>query len=128
MKDSTATIVRFLLNGIVATGVHFTLLWTNLHVFHVPSFGVANMIAAVFGITTSFLGSRYYVFRAASTPMHHQAWKFGLLYGALALMHGVVLYLWSDRAGLDYRIGFILATCIQVVCSYFGNKRLVFKP
>ncbi|CAN5343574.1 hypothetical protein BH11PSE14_BH11PSE14_15350 [soil metagenome] len=128
MRHDPATIVRFLVNGVVATAVHFSVLWLNLHVFGVPSFGLANLFAAVVGITTSFLGSRYFVFRAASAPMHHQAWKFGLLYGALALMHGAVLYAWSDRLGLDYRIGFVLATGIQVACSYFGNKRLVFKP
>jgi putative flippase GtrA len=127
LKHDPATIVRFLVNGVAATAVHFSVLWINLHVVGVSSFGLANLIAAVFGITASFLGSRHFVFRAASKPMHHQAWKFGLLYGALALMHGAVLYAWSDRLGLDYRIGFVLATGIQVVSSYFGNKRLVFR-
>ena len=46
----------------------------------------------------------------------------------IAVGHGLILYLWTDRAGLDYRIGFLVATCFQVACSFFGNKLWVFKP
>lgn len=119
-------LTRYIVNGLVATAIHFSVLWFNLQVLGLPSAGLANAIAAVFGISASFLGSRYFVFRVAHLPMHHQAWKFALLYGALALMHGLVLYFWSDRAHLDYRIGFMLATGIQMLSSYVGNRRLVF--
>ena len=42
-------------------------------------------------------------------------------------MHGGVLWLWSDIGGFDYRIGFILATSLQFVLSFFGNRYLVFR-
>jgi putative flippase GtrA len=42
-------------------------------------------------------------------------------------MHGLVLGLITDIGGLDYRIGFILATGLQVALSYSGNQRFVFK-
>jgi putative flippase GtrA len=115
-----------LVNGVAATALHFGVLWFNLQVLHMPSAGVANAIAACFGITASFLGSRHYVFRAADLPMRRQAWRFALLYGCLALMHGLVLHLWTDLAHLDYRLGFLLATGIQMTSSYFGNRLLVF--
>ena len=44
----------------------------------------------------------------------------------MAVLHGLVLYIWSDRLLLDFRSGFVLATGLQVVLSYFGNKTMVF--
>jgi putative flippase GtrA len=119
-------LIRYLINGLAATAIHFSVLWFNLRVLGLPSAGLANAIAALFGISASFLGSRHYVFQATAHPVSAQAWRFALLYGALALMHGLVLYFWTDRAGLDYRVGFLFATGMQMVCSYFGNRFLVF--
>ena len=119
--------IRYLVNGVLATALHFGILTFNLEVLHLRSAGVANLIAASIAITASFISSRYYVFRAAHGPVGQQALAFGVLYAVLALVHGGILYLWTDRAGLDYRIGFLLATCVQVAGSYIGNKTLVFK-
>ncbi len=119
--------LRYIANGLVATTVHFGVLTFNLEVLKLPSAGVANFIAAIFGISVSFFGSRHFVFRAAHAQIVPQALSFTLLYSALAVAHGLILHLWTDRAGLDYRIGFLLATAFQVATSYFGNKALVFK-
>jgi hypothetical protein len=59
--------------------------------------------------------------------MVRQAAKFGALYAAIAVLHGLVLYFWTDKLRLDYRYGFLLATVLQVVLSYCGNKKLVFR-
>jgi len=59
--------------------------------------------------------------------MWHQLARFGVLYAALALMQGAVMFAWTDAAGLDYRAGFVLGTFLQMVCSYFGGKHWVFK-
>ena len=56
-----------------------------------------------------------------------QALKFGGLYGVVAFFHGLVLLIWTDLYALDYRIGFLIATVVQVSLSYLGNKLLVFK-
>lgn len=122
-----AQALRYIFNGLVATALHFAILTFNLDVLHLASAGVANFIAACIAITFSFFGSRYFVFRAARAPMLPQAAAFGMLYALLAVAHGIILYLWTDRAGLDYRFGFLLATCVQVAGSYIGNKLLVFK-
>lgn len=118
---------RFSANGAAAALLHFTVLWLNLQVFEIQSAGLANLLAAVVGITASFLGSRYYVFRGHAERIITQAAKFGALYAAIALLHGAVLYLWSDVARLDYRIGFAIALGLQVALSYVGNKNLVFR-
>ena len=118
--------LRYIINGLAATAVHYTVLVFNLEVLRFGSAGVANLLAAVVGISTSFLGSRYFVFPGAANSVASQVMRFSVLYIVLALMHGAVLHVWTDRLFLDYRIGFVIATMCQMVGSYFGNKILVF--
>lgn len=120
-------ILRYVSNGLIATGVHYGVLSVNLQILEMQSAGLANLIAAILGIATSFLGSRYFVFRNHEGGLYRQARSFLLLYAFIASLHGLTLFLWTDVSGFDYRIGFLLATCIQVAISYWGNKRLVFK-
>lgn len=117
---------RYVINGIVATLTHFCILTFNIEVLGVQSAGVANFIAACLAIVVSFLGSRYFVFRKQHNSVMSQALRFGVLYLALAVTQGVIMYLWSDVFDLDYRVGFVVATGVQVVCSYLGNKFFVF--
>jgi len=42
-------------------------------------------------------------------------------------VHGALMYVWADHYGLNYIAGFVVATGMQVFCSYWGNKRMVFK-
>lgn len=121
-----AEVIRYVANGATATAVHYAALLFNMDALHMGSAGLANLCAAVVGITASFLGSRYFVFRNHTDTLIHQAAKFAALYGALALLHGLVLYLWTDLARLDYRSGFLLGLVLQVALSYWGNKALVF--
>lgn len=120
-------IARYLINGLLATGVHFSVLTFNLQIYDMQSAGLANLIAAVFGITSSFLGSRYFVFKKHEAPVFNQAMTFVILYATIACLHGLVLFVWTDIYEYDYRIGFIFATFLQVALSYWGNKVLVFK-
>lgn len=119
---------RFVVNGLFAACVHFALLTLNLKVLGMPSAGLANFVAAIGGTTASFFGCRYYVFRAVRQPMLAQAAGFGGVYLLTAIVHGGVLYAWTDLAHLDYRIGFLLATLLAMILTYLGNKRLVFRP
>jgi hypothetical protein len=45
----------------------------------------------------------------------------------MACLHGAVLFVWSDIYKWGYRSGFLIATAIQVVAGFIGNKYLVFK-
>jgi len=119
--------VRYLINGAAATCVSYAVLSACIHLLHIPSAGVANFVAAAFGITASFLGSRHFVFPGTAESVWHQLARFWLLYTVLALMQAAVLFIWSDWAGLDYRVGFLIGTFLQMVCSYFGGKHWVFK-
>lgn len=127
MNSHTQELIRYVINGVVATAVHYGVLTFNLEVLNFSSAGLANLAAAVVGIGTSFLGSRYFVFRKTDEPIVLQAMKFSGLYGVLAVLHFLVLLIWTDWLGLDYRLGFLIATGFQVSLSYIGNKSLVFK-
>jgi putative flippase GtrA len=120
-------LLRYLINGLVATVVHYGVLRFNLEVLHMPLAGVANAIAAVFGIVVSFIGSRYFVFRATDRSVVKQGAVFLVVYGLIAVLHGLILYVWTDRMGLNYSLGFLLATGMQMTCSFLLNKFMVFR-
>lgn len=126
-KALSGQVVRYIINGLVATAVHFSVLRFCLEVLHVPLAGEANAIAACFGITVSFLGSRYFVFKGQEGSVVKQGTLFLGVYAVIALLHATVMYIWTDRMGFDYRIGFVLATCMQMAFSFVANKLLVFK-
>ncbi len=118
---------RYLINGGVATVVHFLVLTLNLKVLGWESAGLSNIVAAVCGTVVSFLGNRHYVFHGSTEPLLKQIYRFSFIYVAIAMGHGLILYVWSDVYRMNYIFGFMLATVFQVSCSYLGNKFMVFK-
>lgn len=118
---------RYLVNGGVATAVHFLVLTVNLKVLGWESAGLSNIVAAACGTIMSFLGNRYYVFHGSTEPLFKQIYRFSFIYVAIAVGHGLILYVWSDIYRMNYIFGFMLATLFQVACSYSGNKLMVFK-
>lgn len=119
--------IRYLINGVFATLVNYGILNFNMLILDMKSAGIANFIAAIFGIVTSFMGSRYFVYKNHTNTATSQIVRFLLLYGFIAVLSGFVLYVWSDLYGMSYQIGFVIATFVQMFFSYFGNKVLVFK-
>ncbi len=111
----------------MATIIHFAVLTFNLQFLEINSAGLASMFSAVVGITSSFLGSRYFVFKSTGEQVASQFMKFIGMYIAIALLHIAVLAVWTDWNGLDFRLGFIIATVLQVTLSYVGNKYMVFR-
>jgi putative flippase GtrA len=120
-------IIKYIINGLFATLIHFSILTFNIEILHSSSAGIANFIAAIFGITVSFIGSRYFVFQNHKGTVVYHAFKFVALYGGIAVLHGFILFVWADYYHMSYQIGFVLATAMQVILSYFGNKKVVFK-
>jgi len=122
----SAELLRYAVNGLVATFVNWAVMRVCLDVLHLPWAWLAFWIGALFGITVSFLGNRYFVFRRSDARLVPQAVKFVLTYAVIALLVSGVMAVWSDWWRLDTNIGFVLATGVQVVLSYLGNKVLVF--
>lgn len=126
MKFLETQIGRYVINGVVATAAHYCVLYLNLEVIRLEYAAIANIIASIVGICVSFLGNRYFVFADTSEPVFSQAARFGGLYGVVALIHGSVLFVWTDWLGLHYGIGFLIAVGIQTALGFWGNKRYVF--
>ncbi|GAA6143114.1 GtrA family protein [Hydrogenophaga sp. 5NK40-0174] len=120
--------VRYLINGVVATCVHYAVLALLVDGAQMASAGLANLLAACVGIAVSFAGNRWFVFRAQASGRHwtSQGTRFVVSYGLLALVHGAVLAVWTDVLHWDYRLGFLLALCLQVVLGYAANRFFVF--
>jgi putative flippase GtrA len=121
-----AELLRYAINGLTATAVHYAVLTFAMEVLSFSSAGLANLLAAATGILSSFIGNRYFVFASTKEAIINQAIRFVWLYSGIAAMHATVLFLWTDLRGFDYRSGFIVATVLQVLLSYTGNKLLVF--
>ena len=127
MKPHTLELIRYGLNGVVATTIHYVVLTLNLNVLSMSSAGIANFAAALFGTTASFIGSRYFVFRQVTEGFMAQGAKFFGLYAFFASLHGMILFIWTDLWSLDFRLGFLIATGLQVSLGYLGSKLIVFK-
>ena len=120
-------LVRYALIGGIATLCHFAVLYIAIEKLGIKPVGVANAVAAIIGSFVAFLGNRYFTFRATAHSMRSQLVKFIALYATGAVWHGASMYLWSDVWSLDYRVGFILVTVLQVTGIYFGNRFFVFR-
>ena len=118
---------RFILNGLIATSIHFLILYLCVNFFRLDYYGVSNLMGAIFGTAYSFLGNKYYVFRNSNNNILIQTSQFITLYSFMAINHGAFLYFWSDLCNYNYLIGFILITTINTVLSFFVNKYKIFK-
>lgn len=127
MIERRSQLVRFIVNGIVATAAHYLVLKTNIDYFGISSKGVANALASVVGISVSFLGNKYFVFLSNDKRFLGEALRFLGVYIVTAFIHGIGMWLWADRFMLDYSVGFFLLTGVQVAVSYVGNKYIVFR-
>lgn len=119
-------IIRYIINGLIATGAHYCSFIAILSILTSHSAGLAGFLAAFVGISVSFLGSRYFVFRNWHTPIVVQFLRFGALYAAIAILSGLTLFIWSDLMHFNNTIGFLIGVIIQIAFSYVGGKRLVF--
>jgi putative flippase GtrA len=121
-------ISRYILNGLLATAVHYGFLNINVALLHFQSTGLANGIASIAGIASSFIGNRYFVFHEGrAAPWKNQAIRFSALYSAIALLHTGFMWLWSDHLKLSLHLGFLIATALQFTLSFLGNRLYIFK-
>lgn len=125
MREEAGRIVRFILNGLFATAVHYGVLAGLIEGAGLGSAAVANALAAVCGIAVSYAGNRTFVLR--SRALHRRAGpRFLACYAAVVSLHGGAMALWADIGGLDYRIGFLLFTGLAAVLTYLLNRFFVF--
>ena len=126
------TFLKFTLNGLFATFVHyFTMLLISNYVIAIYS--IAYGIAAIFGILTSFLGNKFFVFTNSNqdnflnTGTSKQLRSFLLLYGLIMLICSILMGVLSDLLHINYNLSFMISLSVQTLLSFFGNKNYVFK-
>ncbi|MHC8604044.1 GtrA family protein [Arenicellales bacterium IMCC58067] len=118
-------IARYMLNGLFATFVHFTILYLLIEVASLNFVWLANSMASMVAISLSFLGNRYFVFRSFEMNIGAQFAKFFGLYVLIAVLHGALLFFWSDLLGLDYKFGFAIAVLLQLILGFLANKLIL---
>ena len=119
--------IRYLFNGILSTLVHYVCLFFCLEILNIYYAGIANFMSSILGITFSFLGNRYFVFKSYKSSIIKQLKSFLPLYYFLSIMQGFILYFWTDINNYNYNVGFCFCILIQIVLGYFGGKYFVFK-
>lgn len=117
---------RFLLCGITATALHYALLLYFMEILNFDRAWLANGCAALIAIAFSFLGNKFFVFSSQDQSWLRQASRFILVYLISASVHSSVLFIWTDTYSLDYKIGFLIATTIQLIITFTSNKLVVF--
>ena len=125
MGEEAGRIVRFILNGLFATAVHFGVLAGLIEGAGMGSAAIANALAAVCGIAVSYAGNRTFVLRSRA-PHRRAGARFLACYAAIVSLHGGAMALWADLGGLDYRIGFVLFTGLAAILTYLLNRFFVF--
>ncbi len=117
---------RFVLNGLLATAVHYLTLVLLVEGAELSIVWVANTMATAVGVGVSYLGNRSYVFRSAAPHMSALP-RFLASYGIVFALHGAGMAAWADWAGLNYSIGFVILTGLSAVATYLLNRSFVFR-
>ena len=126
MREEAGRVLRFGLNGLFATAVHYAVLAGLVEGAGLGSAAVANALAAVCGIAVSYAGNRSFVLRSRA-PHRRAGVRFLVCYAAIVSLHGGAMALWADFGGLDYRLGFVLFTGAAAILTYLLNRFFVFR-
>ena len=126
MREEAGRVLRFGLNGLFATAVHYAVLAGLVEGAGLGSAAVANALAAVCGIAVSYAGNRSFVLRSRA-PHRRAGVRFLVCYAAIVSLHGGAMALWADLGGLDYRLGFVLFTGAAAILTYLLNRFFVFR-
>ena len=119
------SIVRFAINGLVATGVHYLVMVFAIHVLGITWYSLAYALAFLFAVVTSFWGNKLFVFKSRQVQ-DFQFVKFVILYLGLLVMTSLTMWVVSDYGGLHYNTGFIIAVTLQFIGGYLGSRYLIF--
>lgn len=122
----SSTLARFVINGGIATLAHYFVLVLLIDMAGLQTAALANSLAAIVGISISYIGNRLHVFRSKA-PLTQTLPRFLLVYGLQLVIHATVLGLWTDVLRLPYQSGFLLATGLGITLTYLANKLFVFR-
>ena len=126
-NDETITKFRFVISGIISTLIHFSFLFIFVEILSIFSVGLSNLIAAFFGISSSFILNNFFVFRKSFKGILKTYLKFVLSNIFVIFATSFLFVIWSDLLSFDYRIGFVLIYGLIAIFNFYFYKNLIFK-
>ena len=130
-KDELNLLKKFVLNGFFATFIHyFTLTFFSSFIFsNSPNpYGWSYAVGSLFGITSSFFGNKFYVFKSTikKKSSTNQFIRFISIYFILMMICSTFMSILSDYFLIDYNISFIVIIGLQTILNYMLLKKYVF--
>lgn len=117
---------RFVVTGLLATLVHYLCIVLLVDVASAMSPTAATVIGAMAGIATAYLGNYHFVFRVTDRRHGQYATRFAAVYASVMAIHAGVMFLFTERLGIAYEYGFVVATVLSATTTFLANRYLVF--
>ena len=128
IRQSASQLGLFVLNGVVATVLHYAVFFVCLSLLAVQSPGLCYFAGSIFGTLASFLGNRFVVFASSEGKVLPQFAKFVLTYLAISLFVSLIVNRLSITTDLSSQIILLIGLAIQVSLSFLISKWLIFSP
>jgi len=117
---------RFAAVGVVATLVHYLVIVLLVDLLHWVGPTPATVAGSVFGIATAYFGNAHFVFEIEERRHAVYVPRFVVIYLSVMAIHAGMMYLFADRMGLQYTVGFVVATAFSAITTFLANRYLVF--
>ena len=116
-------VVKFLFNGGLATGVHFSLFAVCIH--FTDQYALSYMVGAVFGTSFTYFGSKYFVFKPRK-PDNLRVLKFIIAYTFIPLFFACLGQGISHYIQVNKQFLAIVLLAFQALVMYVVSKHAVF--
>jgi len=124
-QETQSQLVRFLFSGILTTLIHFFVLH-GLFIILGLSVLFANSTAFILAASFSYCANYWFTFR--SDRSHKQSTpRFFITASVGFLLNTYLIHLLVEIQNLDYRLAFVLITCVVMISNFFLNKLWVFE-
>jgi putative flippase GtrA len=117
---------KFVLIGVAATFVHFTILTLLIEGCRLPWPTIATAIGCIFGIITSYVGNYFWTF-ARDEPHREFIPRFVCVYLFSLAINTVVFSLQVNLFGFHYMVAFLVATGTSTAINFAFCKAIVFE-
>jgi len=106
--------------------VHFSFLFIAVEVIEISLISLSNLVASFFGVSSSFLLNRHYVFRTVRKSFYTAYFHFIVANTVTISLTSFLFLGWSDWLGWDYKVGFLLIYILVAMLNYVLYKKVIF--
>lgn len=118
--------IKFIISGVVSTLIHFLFLLIGVEIIKISLISISNLFASFFGLSSSFILNRYFVFRKFNKDILITYIQFMFANTLTIIVTSLLFLLWSDILGWDYRIGFLLIYLFIAIINFYLYKKIIF--